>query len=118
MSESTLEHYGDSISALCFDPANSDRLVVACWDAHVYLHENVNSTTTAPTRVQLRGAVLDVCFGKDGSIYASGLAQEAVRVDFEAMALTTMAKHDDAVRCIEYLPALGLDTSDYVLLMC
>ena len=108
MSEATLEHFSDSVSSVAFDPNDSNRLVVGSWDAHVYLYDDLSSPSSAtPRRVQLRGAVLDVCFGSDGAVYAGGLAQEAVRVDFEASALTTMAKHEDAVRCVEHLPSLG-----------
>lgn len=104
MSESTLETYGDSISSLAFDPNDSSKLLVGCWDGFVYLHRVSERQTD---KLKLRGAVLDVCFGKDGAVYASGLAKETVKVDFVSAAVETVAKHDDAVKCVEFLPSLG-----------
>ncbi|KAI5478906.1 hypothetical protein MNV49_004427 [Pseudohyphozyma bogoriensis] len=105
--ETQLPPYPDSISAVAFHPTNPDLLVTGSWDSNVYLH-NLKQVSAAK-KFKQRGAVLDVAWGNSETlVYAGGLGKEVKSIDLTSGTETVIARHEDAVKCVEYLADLDL----------
>jgi cell cycle arrest protein BUB3 len=70
----------DAISSLKFS-ASSSKLLVSCWDKHVYLYDAQGEEHNQLIRkFEHRAPVLDVCFGdSDDTAYSGGLDNDVRR---------------------------------------
>jgi len=125
-----LSHPEDAISAVKFDPANPDLLLVSSWDKTVKLYDLSNASPTEPINVYPHPApVLDVCFGTGknaGKGYTASLDRGVREIDLEASPTTStpanpaananpnarpnrvISTHQDAVKCVHYSPEFDI----------
>jgi cell cycle arrest protein BUB3 len=99
----------DVISSITFSQ-NSQRLLVASWDKHVYLYDVLASPGQQLVRkFEHRAPVLDACFGDDeSSAYTAGLDWTVRRLNLETGEDTVLSTHKAGVRNVAYSSALDL----------
>ena len=53
-------------------------------------------------------AVLDCCFADPGHSFSGGLDRVLLHSDLNTQQQTNLGCHEDAIRCVEYCPEVGL----------
>ncbi|POW10469.1 hypothetical protein PSTT_06099, partial [Puccinia striiformis] len=110
-----LSHPEDAITAVKFDPANPNLLLVSSWDKTVKLYNLSNPSPTEPISVYPHPSpVLDVCFGTGknaGRGYTASLDRGVREIDLESTSASptsnsrpnrVISTHQDAVKCVHY----------------
>ncbi|KAH9462037.1 hypothetical protein MJO29_003282 [Puccinia striiformis f. sp. tritici] len=113
--EIELSHPEDAITAVKFDPANPNLLLVSSWDKTVKLYNLSNPSPTEPISVYPHPSpVLDVCFGTGknaGRGYTASLDRGVREIDLESTSASptsnsrpnrVISTHQDAVKCVHY----------------
>lgn len=95
----------DTVSRLRFSPppTSDTYLVAASWNGSIRCWK-VDTHTPAAAAVSMAeqaAPILDCCWAADGSaVYFGGVAKHVSRWDLGSGAMTTVAAHDGAIRCI------------------
>ncbi|EDV27541.1 uncharacterized protein TRIADDRAFT_53336 [Trichoplax adhaerens] len=97
----------DGISSLTFSSAtDSNALLVSSWDKSVRLYDVDSNSLQGIHNANM--PVLDCCFYDKSRAYSGGLDCKVICYDFNSSFEKVMGKHEDAVRCVEYCPEVGV----------
>lgn len=96
----------DGVSAVKFCPGSSQFLLASSWDCTVRLYDvagnfmRMKYTHSAP--------VMDCCFQDPVHAYSGGIDNCLKMYDFNTNTESTVGKHDNAVRCVEFCPEVNV----------
>ena len=96
----------DGISHLVFSPNPSTRyLLSSSWDKGVYFYDVFQNKLLSTHRHT--AAVLTCAFTDDSHVLSGGLSRRLIHCDLARQHEEIIGSHDDAIKCINFSPALG-----------
>ena len=97
----------DGITNVVFSPAaNSPQLLCSSWDNSVRLFNVAQNSLQIMYTHQY--SVLDCCFAEPTKAFSGGLDRTLKNFDFPSQTEGVLGRHEDAIRCVEYCPELGI----------
>ena len=97
----------DGITNVVFSPAaNSPQLLCSSWDNSVRLFNVAQNSLQIMYTHQY--SVLDCCFAEPTKAFSGGLDRTLKNFDFPSQTEGVLGTHEDAIRCVEYCPELGI----------
>ncbi|KAI6656000.1 Mitotic checkpoint protein BUB3 [Oopsacas minuta] len=95
----------DGISHLVFSPnPNTRYLLASSWDTNVYFYDVLQNKLVSSH--QHTAPVLTCAFTDENHVLSGGLSRQLIHSDLSRQHDEVIGSHDDAIKCINYSPAL------------